>query len=356
MKSWPSVSIIVPVFNVEPYLCQAIDSILAQTYTDFELILINDGSTDQSGEIIEVYRRRDARIVVVHKENEGVARTLNRGLSMVRGEYIRRFDADDTCLPTALQHQVRFLEAHPDIALVSTQQAYQTTRGKIAWHYRTPNNRYFADQSYRLVEPREIYDLVPIVHGTVLVRKHAIDQVGSYRPEFLTSEDQDLWFRISERYPIAILNECSYFLRIHPRSATQRHKRSIHFYLDLALAFHKERLSVGTDPLQRGEPMPRPPKNGNGNGSPSADASYGRTVHPQLDFMYRLLVDAGDWVNAARLALRGMKTGWRCAATYKMLLFPLLGEKIVQRGVEVKSLFRKYLAFTPDGRDSEKGK
>lgn len=336
----PRVSIIVPVYDVAPYLRAAIDSILSQTFADYELLLINDGSTDGSAEILEEYRRRDTRIVTLHKENEGVARTLNRGLAMARGEYIRRFDADDTCLPTALENQVVFLDSHPEIAMVSTQQAFQTTRGKIARNHRTPNSRYFDNQPYRIVEPREIYDLVPIVHGTVLLRRKVLDQIGYYRPEFLTSEDQDLWFRISERYKIAIMNECTYFLRLHSGSATARHRQTIRFYLDLTLKFHEERLKTGSDPLQRGEPMPSPPAYLNEVVTRSTIFSDGWTVHPHLNFMYRLLIDAGDWLNAFRLACAGLRSGWRRGATYKLLAFPILGDRLVQVGVKIKALLR----------------
>jgi glycosyltransferase involved in cell wall biosynthesis len=328
------------VYNVAPYLARALDSILAQTYTDFELVLINDGSTDKSGEIIEKYRKRDRRIVVNHKDNEGVARTLNRGLGMARGEYIRRFDADDTCLPTALERQVRFLEDHPEVALVGTQQAFQTDRGKVAWNVRVPHDRYFDGKPYRMVSPADFYERSPIVHGTVLMRRSLIADVGGYRPEFLTSEDNDLWLRVCERYPVAVLNDCSYFLRLHATSATRQHAASRRLYRDLALAFHEERLCLGTDPLQRGEPMPLSPAQGDCDETAPSQAIPGMTVHPQLDFMYRLLVDAGDWVNAFRLARQALTMGWRRPETYRLLTFPLLGERLVRQGVKVKALLR----------------
>lgn len=334
------VSILVPVYNVEPYLRKAVDSILAQTFADFELILINDGSTDRSGEIIEEYRRRDARIVALHKENEGVARTLNRGLAMAQGEFIRRFDSDDTCLPASLERQVCFLEDHPEVMVVGAQMAFQTNRGKIAHNVRVPHNRYFAGQTYRVVSPEDFYERSPIVHGTALMRRSVLDDVGVYRPEFLTSEDNDLWLRICEIYPVAVLNDCSYFLRLHSTSATQKHAASRRFYRELALSFHEERQRCGSDPLQRGELMPSPPAFDNEGDIAPAVKADGRTVHPELDFLYRLLIDAGDWINAFHLVRAGLKAGWRRVETYKLLAFPLLGERLVQMGVSAKALLR----------------
>lgn len=333
------VSFVVPVYNVAPYLREALDSILAQTFRDFELILINDGSTDGSGAIIDEYRQRDARIVAVHKANEGVARTLNLGLGMARGEYIRRFDSDDTCLPDALEKQVRFLDEHPEVVLVGTQQAFQTNRGKIAHSVRVPHNNYFGGEPYRMVSPADFYERSPLVHGTVLMRHSVLNDCGVYRPEFLTSEDNDLWLRICEKHPVAVLNDCSYFLRLHATSATRQHAATRRFYRELALSFHEERLRTGTDPLLRGEPMPKPPA-GAAESKPETIGAVGRTVHLELDFMYRLLVDAGDWVNAFKLARQGLKSGWRCAVTYKLLLFPLLGERLVRQGVKAKALLR----------------
>lgn len=341
LNTMPRVSILVPVYNVAPYLRQALDSILAQTFRDFELILINDGSTDGSGAIIDEYRQRDTRIVAVHKENEGVARTLNLGLSMARGEYIRRFDSDDTCLPNALEKQVNYLDGHPNVALVGTQIAFQSNRGKVARHFRNPRNDYFQGEICRFAEPADFYQGCPIIHATVLLRRSIIEASGGYRAEFLTSEDIDLWLRMVEHHRMVVINECSYFVRLHSTSATQQHAVSRRFYRQLALAFHEERISKGSDPLQRGEPMPRPPVVGEVGSLVGLGAADGREVHPELDFTYRLLLDAGDWVNAFKLARQGLQSGWRCAATYKLLLFPLLGDRVVQRGVRAKALLKR---------------
>src|SRR5690606_38292357 len=124
MSKNPLVSIILPVFNGEKYIKQSINSILAQTYHNFELIIINDGSTDSSQEIINSFN--DNRIISIQQVNEGVAAACQKGLFIAKGKYIMRHDADDICLPEKLERQVKFLEAHNDIALVGTQVAFMT--------------------------------------------------------------------------------------------------------------------------------------------------------------------------------------------------------------------------------------
>ena len=137
------VSILMPVYNGGAYLKQAISSVLNQTYHNFEFIIINDGSTDNTGEIIDSFT--DKRILHIKQENQGVARSLNNGLKLVKGEYIWRHDADDKCLPDQLEKQVTFLKQHAEFDLVSTQVAFMTNRGKIAWKYRQPKNDFFSD-------------------------------------------------------------------------------------------------------------------------------------------------------------------------------------------------------------------
>jgi len=336
----PAVSILVPVYNVESYLRQAIECILSQTFTDFELLLINDGSTDGSGAIIDHYKAKDSRIVAAHKANEGVARTLNHGLHLARGEWIRRFDSDDTCLPDALEKQFRFLQDHPDAVMVSTQQAFQTEQGKIAWQHRMPPERYFDGQPFRWLRPEDFYDFSPVVHGTALFRKSVVEDLGGYRTGFLTSEDNDLWLRICERHPVAVLNDCSYFLRLHGTSATKRYAASLRFYRELTLRFHEERMATGTDPLQRGEPMPAPCLNEPTASPADPHNAPGTVFRDDLDFIYRLMVDARDWSHIRPLAGQILRSGWRVPLTYKLLLFPWLGKHLVRTGVTIKSALR----------------
>ena len=117
----PLVSVIMPVYNGEKYLAEAIDSILVQTFTDFELLIVDDGSQDNSAEIIRSYVKRDSRIRFFQQEqNEGSANARNRGIANAKGEFIAAMDCDDVSLPERLQKQVDFLESHPEIGALGT--------------------------------------------------------------------------------------------------------------------------------------------------------------------------------------------------------------------------------------------
>ena len=129
-----------PAYNAAAFVRAAVDSILAQTFVDFELIILNDGSTDDTQDIIERYD--DNRIRLINKSNSGVAATLNLGLTEAQGEFIWRHDADDISLPEKLARQVTFLDSHPEFVLCATQIAFMTERGKIAWNKRSIDTNY----------------------------------------------------------------------------------------------------------------------------------------------------------------------------------------------------------------------
>jgi glycosyltransferase involved in cell wall biosynthesis len=114
----PQVSVIIPVYNGAADVAMAIDSILTQTFTDFELIVVNDGSTDRTAAVLKAVS--DPRIRIVDRENAGIATALNHGIALARGKYIARLDHDDRAKPTRLEKQFRFMEVNPDYAMVGT--------------------------------------------------------------------------------------------------------------------------------------------------------------------------------------------------------------------------------------------
>jgi glycosyltransferase involved in cell wall biosynthesis len=120
MSHTPKVSVVMPAFNAEKYIAEAIDSILSQTFTDFEFIIINDGSTDGTAEILESFARRDSRIQIHHQQNSGVAESMNFGCQVATGKYVARMDADDISLPARLAKQVAYLDRHHEIGLCGT--------------------------------------------------------------------------------------------------------------------------------------------------------------------------------------------------------------------------------------------
>lgn len=200
----PRLGVIMPVYNAEKYLSQAIDSILKQSFTDLELICINDGSTDSSRKIIEDFAAKDRRVRLFDMPgNCGVTKALNFGLLVSRSEYLARMDADDISLLSRLSRQVEFLDANRDIMLVGTFfRSWTENMVNIIW----VNNEIPTDPEK--IKERLLYDCC-IGHPTVMMRRRIIEMVGGYdeNPEYKAVEDYELWLRISRRFKIANLPE-----------------------------------------------------------------------------------------------------------------------------------------------------
>jgi hypothetical protein len=210
------VSIVLAVYNGEPFLREAIESILAQTYTAFELIIIDDGSSDSTCLILASFQ--DARIRLFRNEtNIGLTRSLNRGLSQARGTYVARQDADDYSNPARLALQVRFLVSHPDAALVGTQYRAvgpggRTMLGADDYRARTP-----------LAVQCQLLFANPFIHSSVMFRRAIVcDDLGGYNETFVFSQDFELWSRLLSTHAGYNLSECLTHHRIHPESVGAR--------------------------------------------------------------------------------------------------------------------------------------
>jgi glycosyltransferase involved in cell wall biosynthesis len=210
----PKVSVLMPVYNGELYLQEAIDSILNQTFRDFELLIIDDCSTDGSVDIAKAYT--DPRVkVIANPYNQGLRVILNQGNRLAKAEYIARMDCDDISLPQRLAKQVEYLDRHPDIAIVGAQSIYIDPRGKIF-----PNQRMFrcplAPSSIGWTASYEC----PFVHPLVMYRKQILwDKLGGYDESITLAEDFEMWLRLLEHnYQGANLNETLLKYRIHPKS------------------------------------------------------------------------------------------------------------------------------------------
>jgi glycosyltransferase involved in cell wall biosynthesis len=199
------VSVIMGVYNGERYLHEAIESILQQTFTDFEFIIINDGSNDTASSILQSYK--DPRIVLINNDrNIGLTKSLNRGLEICRGVYIARMDVDDISLPERLERQVRYLDANPEIGLLASSFVYIDEAGNEKMLSNPPTNK--AQLKEAMLKENQF------CHGVVMFRRSCIEKVGSYRPEFRYTQDYDQWLRILEFYEIASLPEVLYKYRV----------------------------------------------------------------------------------------------------------------------------------------------
>jgi glycosyl transferase family 2 len=195
----PTVSVVLSVRNGGQDLPQALETILSQSFADFELIVINNGSVDRTGEYLDSLS--DPRVRVFHQKDTGLAAALNRGISLARGRYIARQDHDDLADPSRIAKQVAFLDAHPDHALVGT--------CAEIWVGDTPSGR---SHDHPTEDDILRFDLLlnnPFVHSSVMMRKSALDHVGGYAtdPARQPPEDYELWSRIARHYRVANLGE-----------------------------------------------------------------------------------------------------------------------------------------------------
>jgi glycosyltransferase involved in cell wall biosynthesis len=181
-----------PVYNSERYLHQAVDSILSQTFADFEYICVDDGSTDRSPEILKEYAQRDPRIQVLTRANGGVTSALNAGLVIARGEYVARMDADDVADPSRFQLQLEYMSGHPECAAVGCWVILTNANGAERGRSRPGLTH---DQ---ITERLWIGDSSAMPHFGSFIRRASLTQLGNYNEKFRTAQDLDLFLRMSE--------------------------------------------------------------------------------------------------------------------------------------------------------------
>lgn len=207
MKDEPNVSVIMGVHNDEEFVADAIDSILEQSYEDFEFIIVDDASTDDSRTIIERYT--DERIILLENQtNQGLTPSLNRALREASGTFVARQDADDVSDPERFERQVRFLDRNPDVSVVGTAAYLIDESGSITSSRSVLRTPTFDD----LLEKNHI------IHGSIMARRSVLLDLDGYDEFFRYSQDLDLWLRLSKEFSIANITEPLYRLRIHDHS------------------------------------------------------------------------------------------------------------------------------------------
>lgn len=198
INSTSLVSVIMSVYNGETYLAKSIESILSQSYSNLEFIIVNDGSIDNSIQIINDYKKKDNRIKVINQENIGLAISLNKAIKYSNGKYIARFDADDISLPNRLEKQIQYLETHNDYIMVSSSAYFIDKNDKIY-------GRTCPLLSERLLLKQLKY-INPIIHPSVVIRKDALEKVGLYDENIKQiCEDYYLWNKLSKTGKIKVL-------------------------------------------------------------------------------------------------------------------------------------------------------
>jgi glycosyltransferase involved in cell wall biosynthesis len=205
------ISIVMPAFNAGKYIREAIISVLCQTFTDFELIIINDGSTDNTSDIIASFT--DKRVYEIKNLHQGVAASLNTGLAHARGKYIARFDADDICHPQRLETQFDFLEQNPDYILVGSDAEYMMEDGEHLFRFFCTAH---TDEKIR----QQVYISCPFIHSAVMYSKEAVIKAGGYPVHAHNFEDYLLWTQLLSQGKLCNLPEPLLKVRFNASSVT----------------------------------------------------------------------------------------------------------------------------------------
>jgi glycosyltransferase involved in cell wall biosynthesis len=225
----PAVSVLMPVYNASRYLDEAVGSVLAQTFTDFELIAINDGSTDDSLAILRRYELADNRVRVFSRPNQGITPTRIELVERSAAPLVAMMDADDVTHPDRLALQVGYMRDHPEVVLVGSRYSYIDPDGRPAGTSIVPVADGGADAWH--MSGRGC-----IVHqSTVMFRREEYSRVGGYSTAYPVAEDYDLWLRLAEVGPLAVLEGELVQYRIHPTSSVRRDPRSYDRYMWQAL-------------------------------------------------------------------------------------------------------------------------
>lgn len=213
----PKTTVIMPVYNGERYLREAIESILTQTFTDFEFIIIDDGSTDNTWNILREYQ--DSRIQLIRNEkNIGLTKSLNKAISMSKGTYIARMDADDISYPERFDKQVNFLDQHHNIDVLGTNLVRIGPCGNILDNQPKPY------PTSPEVIGWMIYVRNCIQHPTVMLRQNVYEKTGGYDVRLAIAQDYDLWMRASLDFNLCNLPDVLLKYRCHPENVSNRHK------------------------------------------------------------------------------------------------------------------------------------
>lgn len=306
----PIVSIVMPVYNTERYVGGAIESILRQTGVEFELIVVDDGSTDQSLEVVRSFS--DPRLTILTQTNAGYGSAMNTGMAVACGRYIARMDSDDLSIPARLEQQALFLNEHPEFVMCGTRWNYVTPNGHETPFLDQPDAPW-EEQTWEMIMTgrRRFYD------PTVVFHMDAARKIGGYRTFQRSGLDVDLWLRLLENDgKAAVINQVLYTWRIGNESLSDNPLSSALNKIPRFLA--QERKAVGTDRVMRGETLA-------GMITPEIleKAQYWH-VQRQWDLAL-VCFQARDWATAFKFIRRGLVKGGITALNLRRLLATLRG-------------------------------
>ncbi len=244
MAGTPALTVAMSVYNNAPFLAPAIESILGQSFADFEFLIVNDGSTDGSDAIIDSFAARDSRIRSIHQPNAGLVASLNRLIREARAPLIARMDGDDISMPERFARQIAFLDANPDHGVVGTWTMNIDEQGRIA-------------PSLGLDHPTDhegfldALDGKPLLcHPSAMMRTELVRAAGGYRAQYAHCEDYDLWLRLSETTRLCSLPERLLHYRYSEAQVSNKHVMAQSIGAAVAWWAHLERLAGRPDPTE----------------------------------------------------------------------------------------------------------
>jgi glycosyltransferase involved in cell wall biosynthesis len=311
----PAASVIMPVFNGEPYAGPAVESILQQTFADLELIVVDDGSTDRTPRTLASFS--DPRLRVIRQPNQGGSAAMNAGLRAARAELVTFMDADDLSDPRRIERQVAYLTSHPEVDGVGTWGLVIDAKGRVL-------DRAEGPLAHKDIVQCHAEGRMGLNGITPMVRAVVFRELGGFREQLRMAKDMDMWMRASERFRFACLPEYLYYYRLHPGSSNTARKQASVFYRNLVNQMRLERLATGTDKLARGEPVVIP-----AFAEGRATSSYARSAAWYYRRLSQHNLEQGQWGVALRWAVASW---WQQPVSQpasrhlvKTLLWPVIG-------------------------------
>ena len=305
--SKPVVSVVMVVCSVERFLAEAIESILAQTFRDFEFIIVDYGSTDRSKSIIFSFAAKDDRIKLHEIPSCSLPEARNAGCCLAQGKYIALIDADNISLPERLRWEVEFMEKHPKVGVVGGGRVAIDATGASL-----PDSALPYGTAPRPVENSEIQTALlnhcVVWQNSVLMRKEAFTVVGGYRAVFLQAEDYDLWLRIAERFEMANLKQPLFKLRYHPYQLSVRKRTEQTLCYLAAMASAARRKAGQPDPLDSTKVITPEVLVGLGVNYRAQQIALSNTYRAQIHCMCALR----EWSGALNLAVEMLRSSdWK---------------------------------------------
>ena len=210
-----------PVYNAAPYVVAAVRSILVQSFKDFEFLVLDDGSTDRSADLVDRCAAKDSRVTLLRRPNRGLVDSLNELLEVAKGDVVARMDADDLSRPERFAKQIAYLKSHPSCVAVGSRALFIDPDG-------APITDYIDNFGHAQIEAELLLPMIGILHPTVMMQRAAVNAVGRYSSEYRHVEDLDLFLRLAEIGELANLPEVLLSYRVHVRSVSHAHTAEQH--------------------------------------------------------------------------------------------------------------------------------